>query len=385
MVVVRARDVVIAAAAGLAQAAGVAAAARNGADGISQPDAVAYALVVLSAAALLWRRRWPVAVIVVALASTIAYFALGYTHGPAFIALMVALVTAVWTGHRTAAWSLGVSGLAIYLVVLLLRSSERPSIAFLVAHVAWLLVVLLGAEIVRVQRERIAEARRQQFEEQRRQASEERLAIARELHDVVAHSMSVINVQAGIALHLRDDLPRALETLATIRKVSADALIELKQTLDVLRGDAASPRRPMPDVHALDDLVGQAEAAGLSVELDIGGHLTDHRDRRLPTAVAQAAYRIIQESVTNVIRHSGSQGVRIEVYWADGRLELAVLDRGHGFTAPVAGNGLRGMRERVDALGGELSVSPRPGGGCAVRAWLPAPLRESMTSGDDDG
>ncbi len=346
---------------------------RGGLNGRLEPDLLGYALLVLSAAALVGRRQWPVGTAVAAVVPTVAWRVIGYVNGPGMLAMVAALVSAVLVGRRLAAWLLALGGVVAYGIAEVVRATEEPPVLSIASHVGWLLVFLLGAEMLRAHREIREDERRRAEVEQRRRASEERMAIARELHDVVAHSIAVINVQAGTALHLRNDTSRAFETLATIRKVSADTLRDLRQALGVLRGDSELSRLPTRGLHALDDLVTRAESAGLSAEVTLSGALSERPDLPLPTAVSHAAYRIVQEAVTNVVRHSGSPSVRIDLSWVDDRLELAVLDEGRGLPpSSVDGNGIRGMRERVAALDGTISVLTRPEGGCAVRAVIPA-------------
>jgi signal transduction histidine kinase len=233
------------------------------------------------------------------------------------------------------------------------------------------LVLLGGAEIVRFRRERAAEAIRMREEESLRRATEERLRIARELHDALGHHLSLINVQSGVALHLNEDLPEQARTsLSAIKQASKEALIELRSVLDILReqGEQA-PRFPTSTLARLGDLVSQAAAAGLEVRTEIEGDV-----RPLPFGVDVAAFRIVQEALTNVTRHA--PGATATVRLANGERDLTVQidDDGGGSTTHGTvgtGKGIVGMRERVDALGGELEVGHRPGGGFRVRVRLP--------------
>jgi signal transduction histidine kinase len=232
--------------------------------------------------------------------------------------------------------------------------------------------VLLGvAEAVRVRRERAAEAVRIKQEETRRRASEERLRIARDLHDALGHHLSLINVQSGVALHLNQELPEQARTsLAAIKQASKEALGELRSVLSILRQvDENAPRAPAPSVARLDALVSRAAAAGLEVHTEISG-----TPRTLPTGVDLAAFRIIQEALTNVTRHAGKATATIRVGYGERDLTVQVEDDGNGSgqgSASGGGNGIPGMRERASALGGELEAGPRPGGGFEVRARLP--------------
>jgi signal transduction histidine kinase len=336
-------------------------------------DAGAIALVVASAGALALRRRYPVAVLALVFGTTLIYFVLGYASGPIWLALIVAYYTATACGHRLAAVIAGVAGLAIFpWLDYLLRDGSPPSLAGLAALAAWLLVVLGAGEAVRIRRERAAAAARIEEEEARRQASEERLRMARELHDSLGHYLSLISVQSGVALSLNQELPEQARTsLATVKQASKEALSELRSVLDILRQDGErAPRSPTATLGRLSDLVAQATAPGLEVRAETEGSV-----RPLPFGVDLAAYRIVQEALTNVARHAGPATATVRVIYGEDDVTVQVDDDGGGRTGdlqpPASGNGIAGMRERVAALGGELDVGPRPGGGFRVRARFP--------------
>jgi signal transduction histidine kinase len=336
-------------------------------------DAGAIALVVASAGALALRRRYPVAVLALVFGTTLIYFVLGYASGPIWLALIVAYYTATACGHRLAAVIAGVAGLAIFpWLDYLLRDGSPPSLAGLAALAAWLLVVLGAGEAVRIRRERAAAAARIEEEEARRRASEERLRVARELHDSLGHYLSLISVQSGVALSLNQELPEQARTsLATVKQASKEALSELRSVLDILRQDGErAPRSPTATLARLSDLVAQATAPGLEVRAETEGSV-----RPLPFGVDLAAYRIVQEALTNVARHAGPATATVRVIYGEDDVTVQVDDDGGGRTGdpqpPASGNGIAGMRERVAALGGELDVGPRPGGGFRVRARFP--------------
>jgi signal transduction histidine kinase len=336
-----------------------------------QLDLVAFALLTVGPLALVWRRRSPAGVLAVVMAVCVVYFALAYPYGPAWLALIVALWTAVTGGARRAAWATALAGLAAYftLASLLDRGAPGASVPAVLAHLGWLLVVLAAAEVATASRQRRQAAERSRAEEARRRAGEERMRVARELHDVLAHNISLINVQAGVALHLMDEQPgQSRSALEAIRQASNDALGELRSVLDVLRqGDEAPPRAPASGLAHLPSLVAGAEATGLQVRTRVEG-----TPRPLPAGTDLAAFRIVQESLTNVTRHAGPAGATVLVRYGSGDLTVQVDDDGRGpGAAGGAGNGIRGMRERVAALGGELDAGPRPGGGFRVRARLP--------------
>jgi signal transduction histidine kinase len=336
-------------------------------------DAGTVTLILLAAAALAWRRRYPIAVMTVVFGATLAYFVIGYANGPIWIALIVAFVTAVTRGHRAAAAITAVAGFGIFpWVDHLLRDRPGPTFANLAGLAAWLLVLLGVGEAVRIRRERAAEAVRIREEETLRRAGEERLRIARELHDALGHHLSLINVQAGVALHLGDDVPeQTRNSLSAIKEASKEALTELRSVLEILRQEGEpAPRSPTSTLSRLDDLVSQAAAAGLEVRTETAGDV-----RQLPFGVDVAAFRIVQEALTNVTRHAGAAAATVRIGYGEGDLTVEVDDDGHGgpAAAPIGGGGkgLTGMRERVTALGGEFRAGPRPEGGFRVWARLP--------------
>jgi signal transduction histidine kinase len=349
-------------------------------------DLVAYLLLVAGPVALFWRWRSPALVLGVVMAASVLYFALGYPYGPAWLALIVAFWTAVTGGARRAAWVTAFAGLAAYfaLAPVLDRGAPVASVPAVIAHLGWLLVVLAVAEVALAARQRRQAAEQSQAEEARRRAGEERMRIARELHDVLAHNISLINVQAGVALHLMDEQPgQSRSALVAIKQASNDALGELRSVLDVLRqGDEAPPRTPASGLAHLDRLVAGAEATGLEVRTRVEG-----TPRPLPAGTDLAAFRIVQESLTNVTRHAGPASATVLVRYGPADLTVQVDDDGRGpapgggagpaGTAKGNGNGIRGMRERVATLGGELTTGPRPGGGFRVQARLPLePIEE---------
>lgn len=338
-------------------------------------DVLAYALLAIGPVALVARRRYPVAVLAIAFCATLAYWVIGYARGPIFIAQIVALVAVVTAGKRLAAVFILALGYVSFLwLPYLLGREPAPSMGASLGLAAWLLVLLGSAEFVRARRERAREAVRMREEEARRRASEERLRIARDLHDVLAHNISLINVQAGVALHLMDERPEQARTaLSAIKQASKDALTELRSVLDILRsGDEHAPRAPAPTLRRLDDLVSRAAAAGLAVRTEIEG-----KARPLPSGVDGAAFRVVQEALTNVTRHAGPATATVRLSYGERDLTVQVDDDGLGSASQGehstlgSGRGIVGMRERVTVLGGDLEVGPRPGGGFRVRARLP--------------
>jgi signal transduction histidine kinase len=335
-------------------------------------DALAYVLLAAGPIALMARHRYPVGVYVFTFGVTLAYVLIGYPLGPIWLSLIIAFVNVILTGYRL----VGLVGLALGFVTFLwlppLLGDERgPTVAEALGLAAWLLVLFAAAEFVRSRRERAIEAVRIRQEEARSRAIEERLRIARELHDALGHHLSLINVQAGVALHLNEELPeQSRSALEAIRGASKEALGELRSVLDILRQtDEHAPRTPGPSLDRLNALVSQAEAAGLAIRTETVGEA-----RPLPFGVDTAAYRIVQEALTNVSRHAGTAAATIEIAYGERDLTVQVDDDGRGGaseTQPGTGKGIQGMRERVSALGGELEAGPRQGGGFRVRARFP--------------
>jgi len=340
-------------------------------------DALAILLLLAGPAALLLRRRHPSLCVVLAFVPTALYGLSDYPRGPFVVALAVAFFNAVLRGRRRAAWGTLAVGYVISVGLHpALQDEPWPPWAFAAGLLAWLLVLGAGAELFRSRLERRAEEAAAQAEEARRRASDERLRIAQELHDVLAHNISLINVQAGVALHLLDARPeQARPALRAIRDASKDALGELRSVLDILRAGEAAPRAPTAGLSDLDALVERTRGTGLAVEVSGADGLDG-----LPAGVDLAAFRIVQEALTNVVRHAGATRAAVRLTRSPGDLVVEVDDNGHGPTGPVlddGGRGLAGMRERARALGGSLEAGPRPGRGFRVRATLPVPSPEA--------
>jgi signal transduction histidine kinase len=343
-------------------------------------DALGVALLLAGPLALAVRRAYPATTLAVAVLAVGGYLAAGYPWGPVFLASIAALCSAVVNGHRVGAYGVGGTAFVLLLVLHLVRTPDAG--LPLVGAAAWLsflVAVVAAAEWWRARRERVAQARATEHEVARRQVSEERLRIARELHDAVGHHVSLINVQAGVALYLLDrDVEQARSALAMIASSSKALLADMRATLGVLRGvDEEPPRAPVAGLARLDDLVAENLAAGLAVAVQVRG-----ARRPLPAAVDLAAYRIVQEALTNTRRHSGAARAQVVVTYADDGLSVEVCDDGTGPPPRAAeGNGLPGMRERAAVLGGTMVAGPGEGGGFRVAAHLPIP----PTQDTDDG
>jgi signal transduction histidine kinase len=373
-------DVALAAAAGLVQVGGTAVAARHQTD-VRTLDIPGCLLLASAPAALIVRRRWPVAVLLVAFAATLGYLLLGYPGGPIWMALIVAFGTALVLGHRIAAYMSLLAGYPVFVWLVNLVNGRPPPSAWVAGGIAaWMLLLVAASELIRnrrafaqASRQRAIEEQRSQREAARRQATEERLGIARELHDVLGHSLSLINVQAGVALELMDRKPEQARTaLSAIKQASKEALVDVQSVLASLRTpEEEAPRAPAPTIRNMSELVRRAEAAGLVVEVRQAGQLSS-----LPANVDAAAYRIVQEALTNVVRHADATTVSIRICHEAGTLAVVVDDDGDGgvgFPAIGGGNGIRGMHDRAAALGGRVIAGPGPGRGYRVRARLPVP------------
>ncbi|MFJ8631909.1 sensor histidine kinase [Streptomyces sp. NPDC093568] len=336
---------------------------------------VSWLLIAAVCAALLLRRRYPVAVGWFTALATGGYHLLSETDGPLVVVPIVALYAIAAHGRLQAAVAIAAAMVIGMSAGTFAGSSDIGGTAvFMLA--GWLVaVVALGT--VRHGRAAYAE------EEARLRATEERLRIARELHDVIGHNVSMINVQAGAALHrLNKDPAQAEEALGAIKAGSRETLRELRATLGVLRRvDEEAPTAPAPGLARVEELAASAKPAGLTVRIERTG-----AERPLPAPVDLAAYRIVQESLTNAAKHGGAGRVSVRLHFGDEELALSVEDDGRGAAAgPVLagdGSGIAGMTERARTLGGELAAGARPEGGFAVRARLPygatgQPMEES--------
>ena len=346
-------------------------------------DAPAYALGIAIAAPLLVRRRYPLAVLVVSIALVIAYHALDYPEIRSAAPLAVALYTAARAGRvravvfLIAAFALGGLGW-----LTLVEGESLASVLGTQRLVELLLVatLLLLAETVRTRRALTAEVaerlRRTEAEREReaeRRVELERLWIARELHDVLAHTIAVIGVQAGVAAEALADAPdQARAALRTIREKSREATAEIRAAVGVLREPGHdAPRAPVPGLAQLGEVVDVAAATDLRVDVSVSGEA-----RPLPAAVDSTAYRIVQESLTNVLRHAGAREVRVSIQYEPDAVVVEIVDDGrgpaNGAGSATDGHGLTGMRERAAALGGRLEAGPTSGGsGFRVRSRLP--------------
>ncbi|WP_238443842.1 sensor histidine kinase [Salsipaludibacter albus] len=326
----------------------------------------------IAAAAVYWRRAYPVRVVAVAIASLLVLLGSGYADTG--LSVIVALYS-VGRYHDADLWGRAAAVAASIVIVLDGLTDDLPW-----GEVAFAVVVMLASWFVgrwrRMRAERAAQFLRQQEAEARRAVAEERTRIARELHDVVAHQVSLMTVQAGAAQAVVDDDPvAARRAMVAVEETGRQALDELRHLLGVLRPDTEETGRdPQPELADLPRLAGRVRAAGVDVVLEVEDVPAD-----LPARVQLSAYRIVQEALTNVIRHAGNGArarVAVRCVAVDGRQVLDVEvedDGGAGGPVPVAdgGHGIVGMRERALLLGGDLQVGPTAAGGFRVMARLP--------------
>ncbi|MDQ1042683.1 sensor histidine kinase [Streptomyces sp. V4I2] len=339
----------------------------SGQHSVTGLDLLGYALLVAGGLALAARRRAPVPVLAVTGLCAVGYQAAGFDV-PA-VAYLFAVYAAVRAGHRTLTVAASVTMLAalpLAALVSLHDASEAFAQARGALELAWLIAAGAAGEALRQAERRADEAERTREETARRRADEERLHIARELHDSLTHQISVIKVQAEVAVHVArkrgEEVPQAL---LAIQAAGREATRELRATLGALRDDVTTPPRGLDHV---PDLVERARVIGLDATLTIEG-----QRHAVPAAVDRTAYRIVQESLTNIARHAGAATASVRIDCRPDSLAIRVDDDGRGTpdTAAVPGVGLLGMRERVTALGGRLRAEPRGEGGFTVQAELP--------------
>lgn len=394
---VLAQDVLLAILVTLAQVQGTTSASENS-EAVSRPltdlGSLGYILLIVSGLALTVRRRWPVPVFLVTALASLVYYTAGYSDGPAWLALFIALYTLTAYGDGRRSLAIAGVGITVLSTAWIIAAADIET----TGHIGWLLFRMVASimaaalgESVRSRHviatealERAELAERTKDGEARSRVAAERLRIAREVHDTVAHAMAIINVQAGVTAYQIEKRPEQVgDALKTIEETSAQALHEMRAILGVLR-DADNGRVPHPGLGQINDLIEMARDAGLAVELDVGSPTVS-----LPSAVDGTAYRVVQESITNVIRHVGPTRVSVTVDYGSDTLELRTADEGarDRLTAatPAAtspsdgeGNGILGMRERCELLGGELTAGPLPSGGFEVLARLPLAPHESV-------
>lgn len=340
------------------------------------PDATYLALVAVGAAPYVLRRRFPLAVLLVASVPVVVILGLGYTSAVIGSGLFLAAYSvAAWstTGRHTViagVWSLGL------LVALIVVQPESMTFGALATNAALFAgAIALGRGVTERRRtvallaDRAELAERARREEARRAVADERLRIAQELHDVIGHTLGVIALQAGVGAHVIDSDPaEAKASLVSVSERSRLALAEVRHILGALRTGEGGGYSPPPGIDALDELAAELTAAGLPVEVRVEGDVGD-----IPAALGLTAYRVVQEALTNVVKHAGPACATVTVRRDDGALLIEVDDDGRGAPVPAVatGHGHLGMGERVAVWGGVLSAGPGPTGGYRVTARLP--------------
>jgi signal transduction histidine kinase len=316
--------------------------------------ALGWVLTVLGCAAVFFRRRYPLGVAGLTLVCCALYYPLTDPDGLVLLAFAYTLYNAAAAGRIRGAALLVVAAMAGVAAGEISSRTGRhvDNFAFFLMT-GWFVALVAGGAVAHYR----AEAERTKEAEARARATDERLRIARELHDVLGHHLALINVQAGAALHRRDPA-QAEDALGAIKDASKTALQELRATLGMLR-------QAEPSLSRVAELAESVGASGLTVRTEIDGVA-----RELPPDVEHAAFRVVQEALTNVAKHAGAKTVVVRLGYGADALSVQVDDDGHGGDAPP-GTGIRGMAERARALGGELTAAPREGGGYRVRARLP--------------
>lgn len=350
------------------------------ADSVRDPDALGAVLVVSIWTAAAFRRRWPEPMAWTVAALTIPYWVLDYVDVGASLAVLLLAYTLAAHVDRprslVVGLVIGVVLVGVMVTGVVVDDEDLPAIAVVGNAIVFATAWTIG-DSVRNRHAYLAEveARADRAERDREAAAEqavqdERVRIARELHDVVAHSVSVMVVQAGAAQRVLDRHPdQAAESLAVIETIGRGALDELRRVLGVLRSEGDTTVKPQPTADDVAALVAEWRDGGLDVDLQVVGERPELAD-----GVSLTVYRVVQEALTNVMKHAGPAHVDVVVRYGD-RVEVEVIDDGRGpcdaAAVPSAGHGHIGMRERVELFGGELSVGRRPGGGYRVRATLP--------------
>ena len=352
--------------------------------GLREVDPLGYVLLAVAGAALAWRTVAPTVTFGVVLALGIAYQASGYPGGPAPIPIVVALYTLAARGRRSLSLGLGLLAVVTLVGARGLAIAQGLETPLLIAFPTFVIAALYVGQMVASRRQdradqaRAADERdRAREEATRRRVEAERLRIARELHDVVAHNISLINVQATMGVHLMPQQPdQAAAALVEIKTASRQALRELRRVLNVLRqvDDDAEPTAPPPGLTDLPGMIASTRTAGLPTDLVIDGDVTD-----VPAMIDMAAYRIVQESLKNALRYAAPAPTWVTLRYRPHCLSVEVRDEGRqGATLSVSGpgHGIAGMRERATAVGGTLVAGPAGKRGFRVLAELPLPAAQ---------
>jgi signal transduction histidine kinase len=328
-------------------------------------DILAVLLVVVGGGAITLRRERPLQVLLVVFGCAYVFFALGYSSGNNLdgATLIAAYTVASRADPR---WLRAAGAAGVPFIPLSFLHASGPNFGQAVSQAVTVLVAAVVGHNIRLRRENREQVEITEQVTADKAVTDERLRIARELHDVVAHAMSVVTVQSGVAAHVIDTQPdEAKRMLENIRSTSHEALDEMRRLLGVLRGSA--DLAPAPTLLDVDELAQSLRDSGVPVRVEVSG---DRHD--IPGGVDLTGYRIIQEALTNVLKHAGAASVVVQVSYAPGLVIVEVVDDGRGDSgATTGGHGLLGMRERVAVFGGDLVNGPASGGGYRVRATLP--------------
>jgi signal transduction histidine kinase len=323
--------------------------------------AIAIPLALVACLPLAWSSQKPLTALLASTAGLIVCLAVFHPYHAAIFVLAAALYNVASLGDRRRSLIVGAATAAFVVAVIVVIADNGAFNTAIRLGVVFAALVL--GDTVRSRRE-LREARREEREQEaRRRVADERLRIARDLHDTVAHALVAINVRAGVAAHLHG----SDEALQDIMAVSSGALNDLRATLDLLRdADDPAPTAPTLDLASLTQLLDRAKAAGLDTDANV-----ELNGYAIPIAVGQAGFRIVQEALTNVMRHAAASRARVNLHVELDTLHVEVTDDGNAAAPTAGGHGLRGMRERTAALGGEVTAGPAERGGWRVYARLP--------------
>ncbi|MFD4254717.1 sensor histidine kinase [Amycolatopsis thermoflava] len=360
------------AALGVATSTVVAVAIAMDLGGARAPDPVAYLFAVCLGALMLVRRRFPVLALAATAAGLLAYHAAGYPPVGLALPVAAALFSAAEAGRARVA-AVTAAGLVLVSTFFRLRQGEDPDylLGFELASTVGLMLSAIALGALRAEQRRTARQAAVEREwEARRRVEEERLRIARDLHDAVGHTLAVVSVQASVAAEALDDDPDAARSaLATLRLAADEAVHDLRTTLGLLTDD--TDRAPAGSLRHLDALVTATVRSGLEVTVS-----TEGEPVALPAAVDTTAYRIVQEALTNSLRHARASKAEVRLRYEPGRLRIQVCDDGAGAELPArGGRGLDGMRDRAELLGGSVTLESRLGAGFRIDASLPVEPR----------
>ncbi|HYV60965.1 MAG TPA: histidine kinase [Acidimicrobiia bacterium] len=340
-----------------------------------QPDLLCYLLVAGAGGTIALWRRAPILGLGIVTVLLWVYSVREYAGGPVYLTFFILVFAVAVTNERRRSLVVSAVALGVLLTSHLIAFGSEGVWPLL--SIGWTAAAWFWGDGLRTRRaylagleERARYLEETREEEARRRVADERLRIARDLHDVIAHSIASINVQAGSAIHVMDRRPeQARDSLLAIKDASGEALAELRSTIGVMRGseDGDAPRAPTPSLARLEPLVETAARAGLPVDVGVRGD-----PRPLPAAVDGAGYRIVQESLTNVVRHAHAREATVTIEYGPATVEIEVVDDGrNGAAGGAPGHGMAGMRERAHAVGGRVEAGPRFTGGFRVWATLP--------------